>query len=284
MNPINVTSIIMLPAASVVPPAPLTTQGSQQSPIQTTGEWFRVLASSPFVQLDGAAGSIAAQTLPIVPTVGKVFPCFIRRGRYPVRVRINGHARLITGPGWRRCPKGSRFEFWGCDASDAAMAAIAGKVAGYDGGGAPFVFSPAHSPGIAYQYVLESTDEPEADEVLSGSDELGAVSSLTSETVLTAAAGSGQLIDYKLARCFDRHAVLIENNGPNPILVWTAGDADLFYRGGIASQAGQASDNGAKIIQPGDSIQEPTPWGISWWARSTVADQVAGAACDVTEF
>ena len=270
----TVLPYVMLPAAAQVglpnPPGP----------IELRGEWFRVLAVSPF---SAAGGGGVVSGYPMIPTptfppgVVRQHPLYIRRGRYPLRLLLDGQPLTLVGSDWQPRDKhgSSILTFLGNDQSDAAMAAVAGGSAGGN-------YGPL-APGLAYQYVIEATPELVPDVQIAHPDE-EAQSQFQKAISLKAATWS--LLDYSMPRCFDRHQVVVQNNGPNPILVATLGDYDLI---GVANFA--PAPPGAIILdaaqapgKPGGSITLPLGWGASLWGQATVADQTAmGGATVVTE-
>ncbi len=243
-------------------------------PIAIRGRFFRFLAASP-IPVGG--------NLPVVPLPGKTTACYVRRGRYPVRVRIDNQEITIMGPDWHEIGSGrdsTQITFVGNDESDAAIAWLAGGFAAAANAAASF-----HAPGSAYQYVIESCDElcdsvscpPRPDPFATG----------TSSQEIVCLSGLYSLLDRQLARSYDRNSVLIQNQGPNPIKVLTLGDWDLFAGAGFSptlGALGQILDAAPAPGQAGGSLLvSPAGWGLSFWGQALVANQVAGAATVVTE-
>jgi hypothetical protein len=261
----------MQPAAALVGLTP-------PPPIAIRGRWFRFLACSP---IPGGGGSGFQPTI-VAP--GKVTPCYIRRGRFPLRVQINNQQITIMGSDWHEIQErrdSTEITLLGNDESDAAIGWLQSSFA-VTASAAPTV----HAPGSAYQYVIESCDDPPYSVDPARPDER-ATGTNTQEVTCPSGAGEYFLLDRGLPRCFDRSSVFIQNQGPYPIKVVALGDWDLFAAPGYTptlGSLGQILDAAPAPGQAGGSwLVEPAGWGLSFWGQAMTADQVAGAATVVTE-
>ena len=232
------------------------------------GRFWRILAVSPFAALQGPAVAL--------PTAGPArhgFPFYVRRGRFPLRVQVDGQAMVVSGSDWHEGRENGEayiIALVGNDAADAILSDLSSNgLSGTMGGVSP------QAPGLAYQYVIETVDEYQPDLQLTNQDP-GAQSQRIQQVVLGGAAYS--LLDYNLPRCFDRHGVLIQNQGKQNIYVGTMGDWDV-----MANTAFEGEPAATDLIQPGAAIQLVIPWGVSVWGINGTGSQTSGAATVVTE-
>jgi len=205
----------------------------------------------------------------------------MRRGRFPLRVLWGTQEVLIDGSDWHEADERNprELQLLGNDQSDAALANFI-SAGGWAG-------STTLGQAIVYGYVLEETDDP-GGELVGRPPDLGANASATVERLLTVAGFS--LLDYNLKRAFDRHSVLIQNNGPNPILIATLGDSDLitgaavpFVKLGFGAAPFLVLNGAGAPGQAGGSLLDQVGWGTSYWGQATVANQISGAATVVKE-
>ncbi len=250
------------------------------TPFAVTGRFFRFLACSPFQVIGAVDGGLPLIQTPLFPP-GSVrqHPLYIRRGRFPLRVLVGTRPMVIAGSDWHEFDgesKRTEITLISNAEADAAMAMVAGGLAG--GGYGPL------APGSAYSYILETSDGPPGDVQQPSSPDLCAQGSF--QTNVSLRTGAWSLLDYNLPRCFDRHKVVIQNNGPNPILIATCGDWDLI---GVANfvpngPGGLILAGAPGLGQPGGSWEVEVGWGTSFFGLSTVANQTAlGGATMVTE-